>query len=130
MWSRGGIIALVVCLATLYSLCDVAASPTAGEFLRRCEGLDYEKHATLVGWCLGYVQGVWDGHEFTIIAQQPSPPAKICLPEEGLKLWAVVDRILGWLRQHPESQEQPIGLVVLVALVEMYPCRSGVGKTK
>jgi len=130
MEPRWGVVTLAVCLVVICGLRDVAAFQTAGDFLRQCDALDPEKHIFLEGWCLGYVEGVLTGYWVTIAAQRPSPPSQICLPKGESKLGKVVDRILEWLRRHPESHEQPAGLVVLGALFEAYPCQSGPGKTK
>jgi hypothetical protein len=130
MWPRWDIIALAVCLITLCGLRDVAAYQSTRDFLRQCEALDDEKHATLAGWCLGYVEGVLTGYFVTITLERPPRPSRICLPTGESKLGKVVDRLLEWLRRHPESHEQPLGLAVLVALFETHPCPSGDGKTK
>jgi Rap1a immunity proteins len=70
------------------------------------------------GMCLGYFQGVID-EVITVQAANNSGP---CVPTDvtGRQL---VDVVLKYLREHPETRNQSAALLATLATIEAWPCK-------
>ena len=108
--------------AALIALINVSTYPalaghvTGEELLEYCES----KNAAEWGFCSGFIWGAADGHQLT-----RNESASFCSPEDTTsdQMGRVVVK---YLREHPEKHHEYAAILVVVALVEAWPCAGGV----
>jgi len=99
------------------------AGPAVGAYvdgnfiLRTCrDKTDNEKQA----FCMGYVGGVSDTSD--TVAASYTGAAKVCKPA-GVTLPQIADLAIAWLKANPSKRHFSASTVVVIALVEAFPCK-------
>ena len=123
-----------VTLLLLFSASGVGAEEpddygTGNWLYRTCESKGEERgsdesyrqifHA---GECFGFVFGVEQGHLAT--ATQRDQESAFCIPK-GVEPGQVSEVTRNYLGEHPEGRHRPAASLVLMALVEAFPCEKG-----
>jgi hypothetical protein len=93
-----------------------AAYIGAGQLLDFCQGSG-EADKT---FCIAYLFGVVDGVD-TVQQARPDLPKAYCPPADAT-LDILQDKVIAYLRAHPENRSYSASGVVRMALHEAYPC--------
>jgi len=96
------------------------AGQSGKEFLDLCDQTD----AWSDGYCIGYVAGageMLDGLLLEDSVRATFDGKVFCLPDDVTK-GRVRDRVLGFLREHPDIFDLEMTSITWAALIENYPC--------
>jgi len=84
-------------------------------FLSRCSAVTQARGDPLdFGFCFGYLKGILDRDEMF--------ERKVCVPSEVTN-GQIMDVVLKYMREHPESRHLNPGVQALVALHGPFPCQ-------
>ena len=111
---------LLMVLALLLATGPAWAGQSGREFLELCDQGDSWSE----GYCVGYVAGVGEMLDGLLLEDgvRAAFDGKIfCLPGNVTK-GAVRDRVLAFLREHPEISDHEMTSITWGALIEIYPC--------
>ena len=107
--------------AALIALINVSTYPAMAHHVTGEELLEYceSKNAAEWGFCSGFIWGAADGHQLT-----SNESASFCSPEDAASdhMGRVVVK---YLREHPEKHHEYAAILVVVALIEAWPCVGG-----
>lgn len=111
-------------LLTLLVLLLVTGPALAGQsgkaFLDHCDQSDSWSE----GYCVGYVAGAGEMLDGLLLEDgvRAAFDGKVfCLPDDVTK-GAVRDRVLSFLREHPDISDLEMTSITWAALIEIYPC--------
>lgn len=111
---------LVALIAVLVVTGPAWAGQSGREFLELCDQGDSWSE----GYCVGYVVGVGEMLDGLLLEDgvRAAFDGKIfCLPDDVTK-GAVRDRVLDFLREHPDVSDHQMTSITWAALIETYPC--------
>ena len=107
-------------VALLFVTGPAWAGQTGREFLELCDQGDSWSE----GYCVGYVAGageMLDGLLLEDSVRAAFDGKVFCLPVDVTK-GMVRDRVLGFLRAHPDVTDRQMTSITWAALIEIYPC--------
>jgi hypothetical protein len=79
-------------------------------------------YTAAVNFCHGYLVGAFGFYQ--ALMAKPGHRAFVCVPEPKPSRNVVIDRLLAWLKAHPEYRgENPIN-ATFKFLAEAYPCKT------
>lgn len=120
---RGGELtmrSLLAFVALLFLTDPTWAGQSGREFLELCDQGDSWSE----GYCVGYVAGAGEMLDGLLLEDsvRAAFDGKIfCLPENVTK-GTVRDRVLEFLREHPDITDLEMTSITWAALIEIYPC--------
>lgn len=96
------------------------------EFLKQCslavEGKNQSREdVTSALWCLWYMSNINNIHSFH--DSDFREDKTFCLPAEDLSASQKLNVVLQYIKDHPETQNQSVDLLILKSFVEAYPCK-------
>jgi hypothetical protein len=77
-----------------------------------------EENFSSKGFCLGFVQGTWNGMIWTVAMLDK----KLCVPE-NVTTGQMRDFALAYIERHPESRDQNAIVLLTTAVAESWPCK-------
>jgi hypothetical protein len=92
-----------------------AVMGTGKDFLPDCTGADPYKR----GFCTGYIAGV--DHLMSTFVEKKKVAKTYCAGED-VTLGKLREVWARWLQDHPEKQEEPANISLLMALKAAFPC--------
>src|ERR1700722_6980285 len=106
----------VMIVAAMLSTSAIAEQISASEAIEKIEARD----AATVSFVFGIYTGIYRANESLISSHKPSfycePPAFVA---DGPK---VIDILEDFVTRFPAVKQQPVGVVMLDALVSVFPC--------
>ena len=107
-------------VVSLFLIGPAWAGESGREFLELCGQDDTWSE----GYCVGYIAGAGEMLDGLLLEDgvRAAFDGKIfCLPDDVTK-GAVHDRVLAFLRDHPEIADLEMTSITWAALIEIYPC--------
>ena len=111
---------ILTVIALLFATGPAWAGQSGREFLALCDQGDTWSE----GYCVGYVAGAGEMLDGLLLEDgvRAAFDGKVfCLPDEVTK-GMVRDRVLAFLRAHPDISDRQMTSITWAALIEIYPC--------
>jgi hypothetical protein len=98
----------------LCASCVAGAEPTSSQFLK---GQDSEGARF-------YISGIYTGLQWANVnAVKAGQPPIFCAPKEPLEIKQVIQILAKFVSRGRDLEELPVGIVLMTALKDAYPCR-------
>jgi hypothetical protein len=115
-WIRWPAVALMMAVAATLSTSATAEKISASEAIEKIESRD----EPTISFVFGIYTGIYRANESLIAKHQPSlycPPTIFVADGPN-----VIDILESFVNRFPASKQQPVGVVMLDALVSVFPC--------
>lgn len=136
MCNAGRMKRLAVILAVMAGSAGAQDLESGNLLAARCDDLAADQVTVQAGYCIGYLNGVWEGMKlgaalpFMIEGKKSTAEIddisnrllRVCLPNE-VEIGQLFDIFVRYLAEHPENRHFPARLLVQLAYSEAFPCK-------